>query len=194
MKEQEKDFKWYVVQTYAGNEDKVKANIERRVEIMGVKDYVAEVLVPKEKVEVERKVRKKGKVEVVKKEEMKPIYPGYVMVCMVLNDETWKVVRGTPGVTGFVGGTAGKPVPLTEKEVTNIMKKIGRIQQERSAKFVLREGDRAKVIKGPFEGFEGIVKEVDVSKSKVKLLLKVFGRDTLVELNFSELEKVRKSS
>ncbi len=182
MESENPNLKWYIVHTYARMEDKVKSNIEQAVEANDLQDKVPEVLVPKKKVVVTDKNGKKKEVE-------QNLYPGYVLVKMILDEETWYVVRNAPGVTGFVG-TANKPTPLTEKEVASIMREIGILPQEPTVKFALKVGDRVLVKGGPFEGFKGEVREVDRSKETVKVMLKMFGRETLVDFKFSEVEKV----
>lgn len=165
--------KWYVVHTYSGYENKVKANIEKIVENRNMQDVIFEVRVPTE----ERVEIKNGK----KKVTQKKIFPGYVIVKMIMTDESWYVVRNTRGVTGFVG-PGSKPVPLTDEEVKSLgVEKV-------AVKLDANVGDSVKVISGPFEGFVGEILEINNEKQKVKVLISMFGRETPVELQFSQIE------
>lgn len=169
---------WYVIHTYSGYENKVKTNLEKRVESMGMQDKIFRVLVPmEEQIEV-----KNGK----PKKTMKKIFPGYVLVEMIVDDDSWYVVRNTPGVTGFVG-SGTKPTPLEEKEIKAILKQMG--MEEAKPKIDVETGQNVKIISGPFENFVGKVVAVDHDKGKVKLLVSMFGRETPVELEFSQIEK-----
>ncbi len=166
---------WYVVHTYSGHENKVKANIEKIVENRGMEDIILEVVVPTEEVvEV-----KNGK----RKVKSKKIFPGYALVKMIMTDESWYVVRNTRGVTGFVGPTS-KPIPLTEEEIVNmgIEKKIIEIDVE--------VGDNIKVTSGPFNNFVGVVQEIYTERQILKALISMFGRETRVELEFNQIEKL----
>ncbi|KXG74797.1 transcription termination/antitermination protein NusG [Thermotalea metallivorans] len=167
--------KWYVVHTYSGHENKVKANIEKIVENRGMEDVIHEVLVPTEdKVEI-----KNGK----KKIKQKKIFPGYVLVKMIMNDESWYVVRNTRGVTGFVG-PGSKPIPLTDEEIKN----MGIVEAMPEIDVVV--GDTIKVTSGPFESFMGVVKDVNLEKHTLKVLISMFGRETPVELDFTQVQKL----
>jgi len=166
--------KWYVVHTYSGHENKVKTNIEKMVENRGMEDQVEEVSVPMEEV-VEVKDGKR-----VVKERKK--FPGYVLVKMIMNDKTWYIVRNTQGVTGFVG-PGSKPIPLTDEE----MRRMG-LQEVVSVDFVV--GDQVKVMSGPFENFMGTVESINDDQQKVKVYISMFGRETLTELTFSQVEKL----
>lgn len=167
--------KWYVVHTYSGHENKVKANIEKLVENRGMEDLILEVKVPTEEhVEV-----KDGK----KKVKERKMFPGYVMVKMIMNDETWYVVRNTRAVTGFVG-PASKPVPLTPEEIKNMG------VQEELPQIDIKVDDSIKVISGPFENFMGTVKDINNEKRKLKVFVSMFGRETLVELDFDQVESL----
>src|SRR5690606_10430222 len=174
--------RWYVVHTYSGYENKVKANLEKRVESMGMEDKIFRVLVPME----EELVNKDGK----KKTVMRKVYPGYVLVEMIQTDDSWYVVRNTPGVTGFVGstGSGSKPTPLHPDEVDQILKHMGMEEPKPKMEFSLKESVRVKV--GPFSDFVGTVEEILVDKSKLKVLVNMFGRETPVELDFTQVEKV----
>jgi transcriptional antiterminator NusG len=173
----EKD--WFVIHTYSGYENKVKANLEKRVESMNMGDKIFRVLVP---VEDEVQV-KDGQKKVTKKK----IYPGYVLVEMYMTDDSWYVVRNTPGVTGFVGAGA-KPVPLHAAEVKQILKHMGYEEPKAKVDFIL--GENIRVTGGPFENFIGSVEEIYPEKGKLKVLVSMFGRETPVELDFSQVEKM----
>jgi transcriptional antiterminator NusG len=167
--------KWYVVHTYSGHENKVKANIEKIVENRGMEDIILETVVPTEEV-VELKNGKK-------KVKLKKIFPGYVLVKMIMTDESWYVIRNTRGVTGFVGPSS-KPVPLTEEEIFNmgIEKRVVTID--------VSVGDSIKVISGPFENFVGVVEHINSEKHSMKVLISMFGRETPVELEYNQVEKL----
>lgn len=171
--------KWYVIHTYSGYENKVKANLEKRVASMNMEDKIFDVLVPMEdEVEI-----KDGKRRIAKRK----IFPGYVLVEMVLTDDSWYVVRNTPGVTSFVG-SGTKPIPLMSDEVENIMCKMG--LTEAPIKIDVDIGESVRVIAGPFENFIGSVEEIYPEKSKLKVLVSMFGRETPVELEFTQVEKL----
>src|SRR5690554_5426070 len=174
--------RWYVVHTYSGYENKVKANLEKRVESMGMEDKVFRVLVPME----EEVVNKDGK----KKTVMRKVYPGYVMVEMVQTDDSWYVVRNTPGVTGFVGstGSGSKPTPLLPEEAETILKHMGMVEPKPKIDFQLKETVRVMV--GPFADFVGSIEEILVDKGKVKVHVNMFGRETPLELDFNQVEKI----
>lgn len=167
--------KWYVVHTYSGHENKVKANIEKLVENRLMQDIVPEILVPMEEyVEV-----KDGKKKV--KERKK--FPSYVIVKMVMTDESWYLVRNTRGVTGFVG-PGSKPIPLTPEEIKNMG------VQDALPEIDIKVDDSIKVISGPFENFMGTVKEINTEKRKLKVFISMFGRETLVELDFDQVQSL----
>ncbi len=174
------DKNWYVIHTYSGSEKKVKTNIEQRIESMGMQDFIFDVIVPEEKISE----FKDGK----RQEVIRKIYPGYILVELRLNDESWSTVRNTPGVTGFVG-LGNKPTPLPEREVQAIMHVMGYGDQKPSVKFSLAHGQKARVIDGPFSSFVGVVEEIDIEKRIVKVMLKIFGRETSVELDFNQVEE-----
>ena len=173
---------WYVIHTYSGYENKVKANLERRIHSMNMQDKIFRVLVPMED-EVEFK---DGKRKITPKK----VFPGYVLVEMDMDDQSWYVVRNTSGVTGFVGspGAGEKPVPLQDKEVKTILKQMG--IETPKLKIDFKKGDRVKVTSGPFFDFTGIVDEIQPEKEKVRALISIFGRETPVELEFYQIEKV----
>ena len=173
---------WYVVHTYSGYENKVKANLEKRVESMGMQDKIFRVVVPEE----EETELKNGKKKVVKRK----VFPGYVLVEIVMTDDSWYVVRNTPGVTGFVGsaGSGSKPTPLLPEEVTHILKHMGVEEARFDINFEI--GEIVKVNEGPFANFTGSIEDIDKDKAKIKVLVNMFGRDTPVELDFSQIEKL----
>ncbi|MDQ1143291.1 transcriptional antiterminator NusG [Bacillus sp. SORGH_AS 510] len=173
---------WYVVHTYSGYENKVKANLEKRVESMGMADKIFRVVVPEE----EETEIKNGKKKVVKRK----VFPGYVLVEIVMTDDSWYVVRNTPGVTGFVGsaGSGSKPTPLLPEEVTVLLKRMG--VEEKRVDVDYEIGETVRVKEGPFANFTGSVEEMDKDKAKLKVLVNMFGRDTPVELDFTQIEKL----
>jgi transcriptional antiterminator NusG len=176
------DRNWFVVHTYSGYENKVKANLERRIHSMNMQDKIFRVLVPMED-EVEFK---DGKRKITPKK----VFPGYVLVEMTMDDQSWYVVRNTQGVTGFVGspGPGEKPVPLPDKEVKTILKQMG--IEAPKLKIDFKKGDRVKVTSGPFFDFTGVVDEITPEKERLRALISIFGRETPVELEFFQVEKV----
>jgi transcriptional antiterminator NusG len=173
---------WYVLHTYSGYENKVKANLEKRVESMGMTDKIFRVIVPEE----EETEIKNGKTKIVKRK----VFPGYVLVEIVMTDDSWYVVRNTPGVTGFVGssGSGSKPTALLPEEVVTILKRMGVEEKRVDINFEL--GETVRVKEGPFANFTGSVEEMDKDKSKLKVLVNMFGRDTPVELDVTQIEKL----
>lgn len=170
---------WYVIHTYSGYENKVKTNLERRVESMAMEDKIFEVVVPVE----EEMDFKDGKKKLVKKK----IFPGYVLVHMIMTDDSWYVVRNTPGVTGFVG-SGNKPIPLQEEELQAIRRQMG--LEDQKPKVAYEIGDNVQVIDGPFVNFTGTIEEVNLERGKLRVIVSVFGRDTPVELNFEQVQKI----
>ena len=169
---------WYVIHTYSGYENKVKANLEKRIESMNVGDKIFRILVPMEdEVEI-----KDGKRKVNKRK----VFPGYVLVEMIMTDESWYVVRNTPGVTGFVG-TGAKPIPLLESEVRQILRHMG--IEETRPKVDFTVGEHIRVTSGPFKDFIGVVEEIYPDTGKMKVLVAMFGRETPVELDFTQAQK-----
>jgi transcriptional antiterminator NusG len=170
---------WYVIHTYSGYEDAVAKNLKQRIESLGMEDKIFNVLVPKEK-----KIKiKDGKRKVVEEK----IYPGYVLVEMIVTDDSWYVVRNTPNVTGFVGaGTT--PVPVSPKEIETLKKRMG--VEAPTFKITVKVGDLVKIIDGPFKDFDGKVSEIDEERGKVKVLVNMFGRDTPVELDSLQIKKI----
>jgi len=170
---------WYVIHTYSGYEDAVAKNLKQRIESLGMEDKIFNVIVPKEK-----KIKiKDGKRKVVEEK----IYPGYVLVEMIVTDDSWYVVRNTPNVTGFVGaGTT--PVPVSQSEIENLKKRMG--VETPQYKIEVKIGDPVKIIDGPFKDFDGKVSEIDEERGKVKVLVNMFGRDTPVELDSLQIKKL----
>ena len=172
-----KDANWYVVHTYSGHENKVKANLEKMVENRGMKDDIFEVAVPTEEYVETKAGKSKGKIKERK------LFPGYVLIKMIINDESWYLVRNTRGVTGFVG-PASKPIPLSKEEVKNLG-----VQEVVVATVDFVVKDTVKIISGPFENFVGNIESINMDKEKAKVYVSMFGRETLVELEFSQIEK-----
>ena len=170
---------WYVIHTYSGYEDAVAKNLKQRVESLGMEDKIFNVIVPKE-----RKIKiKDGKRRTIEEK----IYPGYVLVEMIVTDDSWYVVRNTPNVTGFVGvGTT--PVPVSNKEIEILKKRTG--VEAPQYKIEVKAGDAVKITDGPFKDFDGKVDEVDEEKGRLKVLVSIFGRETPVELDFLQINKI----
>jgi transcription termination/antitermination protein NusG len=176
------DKNWYVVHTYSGYENKVKTNLEKRVESMDMVDKIFRVLVP---VEEETEVKNGKSKQVTKK-----VFPGYVIVEMVMTDDSWYVVRNTPGVTGFVGssGAGSKPTPLLPEEAEAILKQMGVASPKQEVDFEIKEP--VKVKEGPFADFTGTIEDISAEKQKLKVHVNMFGRETPVELDFNQVEKI----
>lgn len=170
---------WYVIHTYSGYENKVKANLERRIESMNMEDKIFRIVVPME----DELDIKDGKKRVSRRK----IFPGYVLVEMIMSDDSWYVVRNTPGVTGFVG-SGSKPIPLTDEEAYQIMRQMG-VEGPRP-RVKLNVGEQVRVRSGPFENFVGVIEEVHPDKDKLKVRISMFGRETPVELDFTQVEKI----
>ena len=171
---------WYAIHTYSGYEDAVCRYLKQRVESLDMQDKIFNVLVPKEK-----KIKIKGGKRYTVEEK---VYPGYVLVEMILTDDSWYVVRNTPRVTGFIGADSTKPEPLSEKELSAIMKRAG--AEEPKYKVDLKTGDIVKITDGPFKDFEGKIDELDEETGKVKVFVSIFGRETPVELDFLQIKKI----
>ena len=171
---------WYVVNTYSGHENKVKEKLEMRATSMGLEDYIYRVVVP-EQIEVEVK-------DGVEKKKVKKMFPGYILVEMVITDEAWFVVRNTPGVTGFIGssGRGAKPFPLTKQEVDKILGSMGMSRLEIGNN--LNVGDKVKVISGPFANMYGTVKAINMETQALEVAIDLFGQETIVELGISDIE------
>ena len=173
--------RWYVVHAYSGFEKSVARNLIERIERAGMKDRFGEILVPVEEV-VEMKAGQKKTAE-------RKFFPGYVLVQMEMEDDTWHLVKSTPKVTGFVGGTATKPAPISEKEVQAIMDQMREGVEKPKPKILFEVGETVRVIDGPFTDFNGNVEEVNYDKSKLRVSVMIFGRATPVELGFGQVEK-----
>ncbi len=170
---------WYVLHTYSGYEDNVAHNLKQRIESMDMQDSIFDVMVP-----IEKKIKiKNGKRTVVEEK----IYPGYVLVDMVVTDASWYVVRNTPNVTGFIGlGTT--PTPVDPKEIDMLKKRMGVLEPK--YKIDVKAGDAVKIIDGPFKDFDGKVDEVDNEKGRIKVLVSIFGRETPVDMDFLQINKL----
>ncbi len=173
--------KWYIVHTYSGFENKVKANLEERVKTLKQDDYFGQILVPTEQV-VELK---KGQ----KKTSSRKFYPGYIMVQMALNKETWHTVRNTAKVTGFLGG-GSEPYPVPDEEAERIIRQMEEGITKPKPRYSFEEGDEIRVVDGPFNNFQGTVEEVKPDKEKLRVLITIFGRATPVELDFMQVNKI----
>jgi len=169
---------WYVIHCYSGYENKVRHNLEQRIETMGMKDKIFDVVIPTQD-EIEVRDGKRRTVE-------RHIFPGYVLVNLILSEESWYVVRNTPGVTGFVG-MGNQPTPLRSEEVSQIVKRME--ADAPTVKVSFKVGERVRIIDGPFNDFRGTVSEIDVERTKVRVMVSFFGRETPVELDFLQVEK-----
>ena len=170
--------RWYVVHCYSGYENKVRHNLEQRIESMGMKDRIFDVVVPTEE-EIEVKEGKRRTIE-------RRVFPGYILVQMIMTEESWYVVRNTPGVTGFVG-MGNTPTPLRTEEVSQIIKRME--AEAPRIKVTFKPGERVRIIDGPFNDFRGTVSEIDMERAKVRVMVNFFGRETPVELDFLQVEK-----
>lgn len=171
--------RWYVLHTYSGYEENVAHNLKQRIESMDVEDKIFNILIPTEK-----KIKiKNGKRKVLEEK----IFPGYVLVEMIVNDDSWYVVRNTPNVTGFIG-TGTIPTPISDKEVKELQKRMG--VEEPKFKIDITEGSPVKITDGPFKNLEGKVTNIDEAKGKVKVSVSMFGRETPVELDFLQIKKI----
>lgn len=172
---------WYVVNTYSGHENKVKEKLMMRTNSMGMEEYILRVVVPEQKVMEE----KDGTV----KEKVKKMFPGYILVEMIMTDDAWFIVRNTPGVTGFIGssGKGAKPFPLTPMEVDHILGTMGMSRIDLGNKLVL--GEKVRVITGPFSGMFGTVKTLDFENAKLEVAVDLFGQETIVELGLNEIDR-----
>lgn len=169
---------WYVVHCYSGYENKVRHNLEQRIETMGMKDRIFDVVIPTQE-EIEVKDGKRRSVE-------RHVFPGYVLVNMIMSEESWYVVRNTPGVTGFVG-MGNQPTPLRPEEVSQILKRME--AEAPHVRVTYKVGERVRIVDGPFNDFRGEVDEIDMERSKVRVRVNFFGRETPVELDFLQVEK-----
>ncbi len=173
---------WYVVNTYSGHESKVKEKLEMRTESMGMQDYIYRVIVP-ETTEVEVK-------DGVQKEKSKKMFPGYILVEMVMSDEAWYIVRNTPGVTGFIGffGKGAKPTPLLPQEIDRVLANMGMSRID--AESEMKKGDKVSIIDGPFKGMEGVIDSVDLENKRLNVLIDLFGQETPVEVELFQVSKL----
>lgn len=170
---------WYVIHTYAGYENKVKANLENRITSMSMEGKIFDIVIPMEDV-----VEIKGGKKIISQ---KKVFPGYILVQMKLDDDSWFVVRNTPGVTGFVGSGA-KPTPLNQSEVDKILHRVGFEKPKPKMEFDV--GQSVRVVKGPFVDFSGTISEIDVDRGKMKVFISIFGRETPVELTFDQVARL----
>jgi transcriptional antiterminator NusG len=173
--------RWYVVHAYSGFEKSVQRALLERIERSGMRDKFGDILVPVEEV-IEMKGGQKSISE-------RKFFPGYVLVQMDMNDDTWHLVKNTPRVTGFVGGSALKPTPITDKEVADIMHQMQEGVEKPRPKVLFENGEMVRVKEGPFTDFNGVVEDVNYEKSKMRVSVTIFGRATPVELDFSQVEK-----
>ena len=174
--------RWYVVHVYSGHENKVSEALRQRTQTLGLEGKILQTLIPtQEKIQIKRGQRKTVH---------EKIYPGYMLVNMELNDETWVAVRTTNGVSGFVGVNDSKPRPLTRKEVDDIIKYVAQTQNETKFKVDYSEGEPVKIIDGPFNDFLGTVSKIDEARGKLEVLINIFGRETPVELDFLQVQKI----
>ncbi len=170
---------WYVLHTYSGYEDNVARNLRQRIDSMDMHDFIFDIIVPTEK-KIKIKAGKRVTVE-------EKIYPGYVLVEMVVTDASWYVVRNTPNVTGFIGlGTT--PTPVDPQEILSLKKRMG--QEEPKYRIDVEKGEQIKIVDGPFKDFDGEVRDIDEARGKIKVLVMVFGRETPVELDFIQIKKI----
>lgn len=172
---------WYVVNTYSGHEAKVKEKLEAKVESMGLQDYIYRIIIP-ETTEVEIK-------DGVKKEKTKKMFPGYVLVEMVMSDEAWYIVRNTPGVTGFIGssGKGAKPTPLLPSEIDKILASMGMSRVNIESEIAV--GDKVSIVDGPFKGMAGKVDNIDLENNRLNVLIDLFGQETPVEVEVYQVNK-----
>ncbi|MBR3126962.1 MAG: transcription termination/antitermination factor NusG [Solobacterium sp.] len=180
--DEENEKRWYVVNTYSGHENRVKENLERRVESMGIQDYLFRILVAEEP-EIEIKNSKKI-------EKMRNMFPGYVFVEMRMTDEAWYVVRNTPGVTGFIGSSGGgaKPFPVSPDEMESILRRMGQSDQKVVVDFTV--GDTVRILTGPFSGMEGRVNVMNDQTQVANVMTMLFGRETPTDISYNDLQKV----
>ncbi len=173
---------WYIIQAYSNCEKKVKAALEERIDISGLSSKFGEIMIPTEQV-TELKKGQKKQIE-------RKFFPGYMLVQMELNDDTWHLVRKTPNVMGFLGGTKTRPSPLTENELNKIVNRVDEAVEQPKFKTLFESGETVRINDGPFNDFNGVVEEVDYEKNLIKVSVSIFGKSTPVELNFSQVEKV----
>ena len=172
---------WYIVHTYSGFEERVKENLTQRIDALGMREKFGEIKIPTETL-VEMKGGKK-------KEVQRKFFPGYILVEMTMSDETWHVVKNTPKVTGFVGAGA-KPTPLSKDEVEQILTQVKTAAEKPKPKYMFEKGEQVRINEGPFTSFNGVVDEVNLDRSTLKVMVTIFGRQTPVELDFSQVQKL----
>ena len=172
---------YYVIQAYSNCEKKVKTALEERINMSGLTDMFGDIMIPTEQVTE----LKKGQ----KKQMERKFFPGYMLVQMEMNDDTWHLVRKTPNVMGFMGGTRNKPAPLSEDELNRITNRVERTTEQPVFKTVFESGETVRINDGPFNDFNGVVEEVDYEKNLIRVSVSIFGKSTPVELNFSQVEK-----
>ncbi|WP_028110717.1 transcription termination/antitermination protein NusG [Ferrimonas futtsuensis] len=178
---EEQNMRWYVVQAFSGFESRVAKTLKEHIKMHGMEDLFGEVLVPTEEV-VEMRAGQRRKSE-------RKFFPGYVLVQMEMNDASWHLVRNTPRVMGFIGGTSDRPAPITEKEANAILNRLQESTESPKPRTLFEPGEVVRVNDGPFADFNGTVEEVDYEKSRLKVSVLIFGRSTPVELDFSQVEK-----
>ncbi|MFH1855741.1 MAG: transcription termination/antitermination protein NusG [Candidatus Omnitrophota bacterium] len=173
--------KWYVIHTQTGQEDKVRAGIESRIEAKGLKDKISNILVPTERIsEV-----KEGKKRILQRK----FFPGYILIEMEMDDNTWYLIKSTPGVAGFIG-QGNKPFPLKKSEIEAIIKQTAEKKEKPQPKVIFEKGEAVRVKEGPFTNFNGVIEEVNPDKQKLKVMVSIFGRSTPVELEYWQVERV----
>lgn len=172
---------WYIVQAYSGKEAHVMQAIREHIKLKGMEDKFGEITVPTEEV-VEMRGGKKRKSE-------RKFFPGYILIEMQMDDETWHLIRHVPGVLGFIGGTSDKPIPLSEKEVNNILQRVQEGVEKPRPKVLFEPGEVVRIIDGPFADFDGVVEDVNYEKSRLRISVSIFGRSTPVELEFGQVQK-----
>ena len=177
---------WYVVNTYSGHEESVKEKLEMRTESMGMQDHIFRVIIP-ETTEIEVK-------DGVKKEKKKKMFPGYVLVEMIMSDEAWYIVRNTPGVTGFIGssGKGAKPTPLLPQEIDRVLVNMGMSRMDIESE--LAENDKVSIVDGPFKGMEGTISTIDLENNRLVVLIDLFGQETSVEVEPFQVSKKKKKN
>ena len=172
---------WYIVQAYSGKEVHVMRAIREYIKLKGMEDKFGEITVPTEEV-VEMRGGKKRKSE-------RKFFPGYILIEMQMDDETWHLIRHVPGVLGFIGGTSDKPIPLSDKEVDNILQRVQEGVEKPKPKVLFEPGEVVRIIEGPFADFDGVVEDVNYEKSRLRISVSIFGRSTPVELGFGQVQK-----
>ncbi|SCZ68250.1 transcription termination/antitermination protein NusG [Thiohalomonas denitrificans] len=173
--------RWYVVHAYSGFENQVKRSLEERIVRSGLEERFGEILVPTEEV-VEMREGQKRKSD-------RKFFPGYVLVQMDMNDETWHLVKDVPRVMGFIGGTGDRPVPISDREAQSILERVQEGAEKPRPKVLFEPGEVVRITEGPFNDFNGVVEEVDYEKSRLRVAVLIFGRSTPVELEFGQVEK-----